>query len=235
MTAKPTQPNQPSLPAHFDAPSSRPGSNLLPPPTTWASVLGSSSTSTKIQEEKQMVIPNASAHENAVTSASMTVQEENSSLIKEPLGKSSAQVHLRKMLKEESLLKNSSEPSIRMAKHQPPLLLRWNDEQNTAWTALGIPAAPSASGLQCMSQSCAILLFLQPLEISSQSRWQCPIPPHIPTFAPTPASMPYPAHMSSVPLPVAPIPVVPDCLTVPFSSSAYETVQPSASSNWLAT
>jgi hypothetical protein len=53
----------------------------------------------------------------------MTVQEENSSLIKEPLGKSSAQVHLRKMLTEESLFKNSSEPSIRMAKHQPPLLL----------------------------------------------------------------------------------------------------------------
>jgi hypothetical protein len=150
---------------------------------------------------KQMVIPNASAQENAVTSASMTVQE-NSSLIKEPLGKSSAQVHLCKMLTEESLFKNSSEPSIKMAKHQPPLLLRWNDEQNTAWTALGIPAAPSASGLQCMSQSSAILLFLQPLEISSQSRWQCPIPPHIPTFAPTPASMPYLAHMSSVPLPV---------------------------------
>ncbi len=48
-----------------------------------------------------MVIPNASAQENAVTSASMTAQEENSSLIKEPLGKSSAQVHLRKMLTEE--------------------------------------------------------------------------------------------------------------------------------------
>jgi hypothetical protein len=120
VTAKPTQP---SLPARFDAPSSRPGSNLLPPPTTWASVLGSSSTSTKIQEEKRMVISNASAQENAVTSASMTVQEENSSLIKEHLGKSSAQVHLRKMLTEESLFKNSSEPSIRMAKHQPPLLL----------------------------------------------------------------------------------------------------------------
>jgi hypothetical protein len=57
VTAKPTQPNQPSLPACFDAPSSRPGSNLLPPPTTWASVLGSSSTSTKIQEGSKWLFP----------------------------------------------------------------------------------------------------------------------------------------------------------------------------------
>jgi hypothetical protein len=33
----------------------------------------------------------------------------------------------------------------------------------------------------------------------------------------------------------APIPVVPNCLTVPFYSSAYETVQPSVSCNWLVT
>ncbi len=42
VTAKPTWPNQPSLPAHFDAPSSRPGSNVLPPPATWAPVFGPS-------------------------------------------------------------------------------------------------------------------------------------------------------------------------------------------------
>jgi len=114
-----------------------------------------------------------------VTSASTTVQEENLTLIKEPLvGKSSTQDYLIKMLMEESL-----ETSIRMAKHQPPSLPRWNGEKNTAWTTLGIPATPSASGLQQMSQSSANPLVLQWHEISSQSRWQCPIPPHTPTFA----------------------------------------------------
>jgi hypothetical protein len=87
-----------------------------------------------------------------VTSASTAVQEENLTLIKEPLvGKSSTQDYLIKMLMEESLFKKSTETSIRIAKHQPPSLPRWNGEQNTAWTTLGIPATPSASGLQWMS------------------------------------------------------------------------------------
>jgi hypothetical protein len=76
-----------------------------------------------------------------------------------------------------------------MAKHQPPSLPRWNGEQNTTWITLGIPAKPYASRLQRMSQSSANPMVLQWHEISSQARWQCPIPPHIPTFAPTLASI----------------------------------------------
>jgi hypothetical protein len=106
-------------------------------------------------------------------------------------------------------------------------------EQNTVWTTLGIPATPSASGLQRMSQSSANPLVLQWHEISSQSRWQCPIPPHIPTFAPTLSSISEPAYVSSVPLPVSVlIPAAPNCLTVPFSSSGYDIVRRLASCSW---
>ncbi len=42
VTAKATWPNRPSLLAHFDVPSSRPGSNVVPPPATWTPVFGPS-------------------------------------------------------------------------------------------------------------------------------------------------------------------------------------------------
>ncbi|CAM6045921.1 unnamed protein product [Sphagnum compactum] len=173
VTAKPTWPNQP---AHFDAPSSRPGSNVVPPPATWAPVFGprGMAVAQVLSSSEADRAPSSIGQEKKDTENwgklifrlkqkhPEQVQEENLTLIKEPLvGKSSTQDYLIKMLTEESLFKKSTETSIRMAKHQPPSLPRWNGGQNTAWTTLGIPATPSASGLQRMSQSSANPLGLE--------------------------------------------------------------------------
>jgi hypothetical protein len=193
----------------------------------------SSSTSMTNPVEQQKIMPNIAGQENP-TSASTPIQEENATLMKESLDKSLTHDYLSNMLKEESIKKSTEEPASRMTKRQRPLLPKWNAEQSTAWTALGIPATASASGLQQMSQFRPNRLFWQqPSKISTFPTWQYPLPSHMPTVAPTPARMAHPGQLSSVPLlPVsASIPAAPNHPTAPFSFFPSATVQPSGYCN----
>jgi hypothetical protein len=189
----------------------------------------SSSTSMPNPVEQQKIMPNIAGQENP-TSVSYITQEENATLMKESLDKSLTHDYLSNMLKEEFIKKSTEEPAFRMTKRQRPLLPKWNAEQSTAWTALGIPATASASGLQQMSQFRPNRLFWQqPSKISTFPTWQYPLPSHMPTVAPTPARMAHSGQMSSVPLlPVsASIPAAPNHLTAPFSFFPSATVPPS--------
>jgi hypothetical protein len=188
----------------------------------------SSSTSMPNPVEQQKIMPNIAGQENP-TSASTPTQEENATLMKESLDKSLTHDYLSNMLKE-SIKKSTEEPAFRMTKRQRPLLPKWNAEQSTAWTALGIPATASASGLQQMSQFRPNSLFWQqPSKISTFPTWQYPLSSHMPTVAPTPTRMAHPGQMSSVPLlPVsASIPAAPNHPTTPFSFFPSATVPPS--------
>lgn len=95
------------------------------------------------------------------------------------------------------LIKSSPEPPAKRVKHQRAILPKWTDGQQVSqqlhqhlhqlsqqtpyqpyqhqpYTALGIPATASASGLQQMGQFNATRVFLPPLENSIPLSWQYP-------------------------------------------------------------